>query len=157
MLSIALVIPPASAGLEAPDLGQLLRDFGRRSSIDGLDLLVVHLNDKTTDALFEPPAKYSLRAQARQATMFYVLGTADRDVAVSTDFRIRQEVNELRFTPHNLSNFEDGTRVAPGESFTGILALDRILSLRIPFSAVHGEHTLEFEFIPNMLSQIEAP
>ena len=168
LLSIALVIPPAAAGQEAPDLGQLLRDFGRRSSVDGLDLLVVHLNDKTTDVLFEPPAKYSLRVQARQVTMFYVLGTPERAVTVNTDFRIRQEAIDVRFTPHSLSNFEQGTQVGPGETFSGILALNQILSLRIPFSIVsppsacvgenrRGCHVFEFDFTPNILSRLDAP
>jgi len=169
LLSIALVIPPAAAaGQEAPDLGQVLRDFGLRSNVDGLDLLVVHLNDKTTDALFEAPAKYSFRAQARQVTMFYVLGTPDRPITVTTDFRIRQEAIDVRFTPHSLSNFEEGTEVGPGETFSGILALNQILSLRIPFSIVsppascgaenrRGCHVFEFEFTPNILSQLDAP
>ena len=157
LLAIVRLVPAAAAAQETPDLGSALQDFGRRSSGNGLDLLVVHLNDKTTDALFEPPAKYSLRAQARQVTMFYVLGTADRDATISTDYRVRQgaiSVNELRLSPHSISGFEDGARLAAGESFIGILMLDQVLSLRTAFSVVQGEHTFNFEFTPNVLSQI---
>ncbi len=157
LLAIVMLVPAAAAAQETPDLGSVLQDFGRRSSGNGLDLLVVHLNDKTTDALFEPPAKYSLRAQARQVTMFYVLGTADRDATISTDYRVRQgaiSVNELRLRPHSISGFEDGARLAAGESFIGILMLDQVLSLRTAFSVVQGEHTFNFEFTPNVLSQI---
>ena len=168
LLSIVLVVPPAFAGQEAPpDVNQLMRDFGVRSSVDGLDLLLVHLNDKTTDALFEAPAKYSFRAQARQVTMFYVLGSSDLPVTVETEFRIRQESLDVRLTPHNLSNFEAGTQVAPGESFTGILALNQIIPLRIAFSILsppsacvgenrRGCHVFEFELTPNVLSQLDA-
>ena len=157
LLAIAMLAPAAAAAQETPDLGQVLQDFGRRSSGNGLDLLLVHLNDKSTDVLFEPPAKYSLRAQARQVTMFYVLGTADRDAVVSTDYRVRQgaiSVNELRLNPHSISGFDDGARLAAGETFNGILMLDQVLSLRTPFSVVQGEHTFNFEFTPNVLSQI---
>ena len=157
LLVIALLVPLEAPAQDTPDLAQVLQDFGRRSSGNGLDLLIVHLNDRSTDVLFEAPAKYSLRAQARQRTMFYVLGTAERDVAVSTDYRLRQpeiSVNELRFRPASISGFEDGARLAAGESFTGLLMLDQILPIRTPFSVVRGEHTFNFEFTPNVLSQI---
>ncbi len=157
LLTIAMLVPAAAAAQETPDLGQVLQDFGRRPSGNGLDLLLVHLNDKSTDVLFEPPSKYSLRAQARQVTMFYVLGTADRSAVVSTDYRVRQteiSVNELRLSPHSISGFEDGARLAAGDTFIGILMLDQVLSLRTPFSVVQEEHTFVFEFTPNVLSQL---
>ena len=167
LLGIALMVQPASAGQEVSnDMSQLVADFGELSRTENLDLLVVHLNDKTTDVLFDPPAKYSFRAQARQATMFYVLGTANQDLTVDTEFMIRQNVVEMRLSPHNLQGFERGTTIAAGETFTGILTLPQLITLNLPFSIVHGPcdgeilrgcHILEFEFTPNILSQLRTP
>ena len=94
LLVLALVAAPAGAteGQEAvpADVEQVLEEFGRAVSGFGATFMLVHLNDVTTDALFDAPLKYSLRAQARNRTMFYVQGEADYDVALNTNFRVQQ-------------------------------------------------------------------
>ena len=122
---LALVLIPATLGVfpaaqgqeQQVDLEQLLTDFSRQISDPGMSvsIMVVHLNDVTTDALFTPPVKYSLRAQARQRTLFYVRGTANRNHWVDMEFASWQGTRNFRVQTTNISNFEPDTRLSGGE------------------------------------------
>ncbi len=67
-LVLVVMLPAAGQSQEAADLDTLLAEFGRPASEAGVSFILVHLNDLTTDALFDVPLKYQLRAQARSAT-----------------------------------------------------------------------------------------
>ena len=84
LLMIVLTLPVAAG--QPPDPTEttdaLMQDYTRLVSSDeqGFSLMVVHLNDFTTDALFTAPTKYSLRAQARQNLMFLGLSGFPNDI-----------------------------------------------------------------------------
>jgi hypothetical protein len=82
MVFLALSVPFQVAG---QDPSSQLKDFTRVLQVaDGLQLSIVHLNDKTVLVLFQPPTLYSIRAHAKEATMFYVQGMPQKDVNLDT-------------------------------------------------------------------------
>ena len=149
--------PAAQGQEEQVDLEQLLTDFSRQISDPGMSvsIMVVHLNDVTTDALFTPPVKYSLRAQARQRTLFYVRGTANRDHWVDMEFASWQGARSFRAQTTNISNFEPDTLLSQGELYEGIVALEAVVNLRQPFTLQNGDLFFEFQLSPNALAQIQ--
>lgn len=157
MLALTFTVTPAFAQPDDPvDVDQLLNDFGRTAASNELELLVIHLNDLTTDALFEAPQKYVLRAQARGRTMFFVRGTATRDTTLTHDFRVLEgSAMAHRATVVNLSNMENGTELESGTEFLGILALDKLIPIRTKMTVTLDSMRMEFEFTPNVASQLQ--
>ena len=155
LLVLVLVGAQQAAGQsqDAP-LGQLLKDFGRPATTSRVSVLIVHLNDRTADALFEAPLKYSLRAQARAATMFYVQGTAASAGELNTDFRIQQGEESYQARIVNMSNFTRGTKLSAGDKVRGIIVIDKRLDLRLPIDVYYGSLRVTFDFPPNVVAQI---
>ena len=154
---LVLVATPRAAGQgqEAEvDLDQLLEDFGRPVSASGVTFVIVHLNDRTTDALFEAPLKYSLRAQARAATMFYVQGAADDDVELNTDFRIQQGAVHFQARTVDISNFAQGTRLSAGDEIRGIIVVETLFSVQAPIWVYYAGVRVDFAFPPNVIAQL---
>jgi hypothetical protein len=158
LVVLLLVTVPRAAGQgqqpEAVDLDQLMTDFGRAASGFGVRFVIVHLNDLTTDALFEVPLKYSLRAQARTATMFYVEGAANDDIELSTDFRIQQGAEHFQARTVDISNFAPGAQLSAGDSIRGIIASEGRFDFRRPIHVYYGGLRVTFEFPPSVLAQI---
>ena len=153
-----LVSAPRAAGQgqesEALDLEQMTTDFGRAASGFGVRFVVVHLNDLTTDALFDAPLKYSLRAQARNATMFYVEGAANDDIELSTDFRIQQGAEEHQARTVDIANFAPGAHLAAGDGMRGIIVGETRFDPRRPIHVYYGALRVTFEFSPSVLARI---
>ena len=146
------VIPGGRTGtrrnrLSATDLRlqaieQLLTSFGRTGGTDDMDLLVVHLNDQTTEALFNEPQKYVLRTQARNQTMFFVKGTALRDVTLDLDFL----VNERQGSLEGWARAGNGTELAEGDEFLGVLTIDKLIPTGTTMVVTSGPMRFAFEF-----------
>ena len=157
---LALVAAPAVAGegQEAAagpaDVETLMSEFGRAASGFGATFILVHLNDLTTDALFDAPLKYSLRAQARSRTMFYVQGEADADVALNTDFRVQQGAEHFEARTTNISNFAPGFRVTTGQEIRGIIAIEKLFDARGTIWVYYGGLRVEFTFPPDVVVKI---
>ena len=158
LLVLALVAAPAGAteGQEAvpADVEQVLEEFGRAVSGFGATFMLVHLNDVTTDALFDAPLKYSLRAQARNRTMFYVQGEADYDVALNTDFRVQQGAEHFEARTTNIENFEPGFRVVGGMDIRGIIAIEKLFDARSTILVYYSGVRVEFTFPPDVVVKI---
>ena len=127
-LAICFVLLTFSVGVgQEPDSTVLAADYTMRAETPDLELTVVHLNDITTDSLFAAPAKYALRAQARQNLMFYVQGVAKNDTFVDRVFELAQTNSVTAQTSVypasivNISNFEAGLALSEGDQFQGIL------------------------------------
>jgi len=155
LVSSSLMPLPVLAQAPEVDVDEVMRVFGRRAENDLMEITVIHLNDLTTDALFEAPAKYSLRAQARGATMFFVQGVAKDDFVTDLEFEVRT-TRVLRARNVNVANFEAGTELSEGDEFTGIASLDELINLRAPFKLAFGEWEFDYTVPPNMLSQLDA-
>ena len=159
VLAVLLVVGGSGAAgpgqeAEAVDLERLTADFGRAASGFGIRFLIVHLNDLTTDALFEAPLKYSLRAQARNATMFYVEGAASDDIELSTDFRIQQGTEELPARTVDIANFVPGAHLSAGDDIRGIIVGETRFDPRLPIHVYYGALRVTFEFSPSVLERI---
>lgn len=158
--TLVLFLSPAITGQEAEvDVKELLAEFGQRVETDGVNIMLVHLNDFTTDYFFTAPTKYSLRAQARQRTMFYVTGSADDTHEVRLDFELRQTNPQgarlFAGQTINIQNFEEGAVINGGEEFSGIVAFDA--DWRVPgrLAIANGDHIFSFEFSPNTLQKLQ--
>ena len=155
---LLLVTVPGAAGPrqapEAVDLDRLTTEFGRAASGFGVRFVIVHLNDLTADALFEAPLKYSIRAQARRTTMFYVEGAANDDIALSTDFRIQQGTEQFQARTVDIANFAPGARLAAGDGIRGIIVGEARFDPRRPIHVYYGALRVTFEFSPSVLARI---
>lgn len=159
VLAVLLVVGASVAAgprqeAEAADLERLTTDFGRAAGGFGIRFLIIHLNDLTTDALFEAPLKYSLRAQARNATMFYVEGAATDDIELSTDFRIQQGAEELPARTVDIANFAPGAHLTAGDGIRGIIVGETRFDPRRPIHVYYGALRVTFEFSPSVLERI---
>ena len=163
-LLMATLTWPVAAG-QAPDaaaITEVVADYVGRIENEEMSLMVVHLNDFTTDALFSAPTKYSMRAQARQNMLFFVQGVAKRDIAVDTDYRVlqmdqlTQPGKTFRTNAINLSNFEDGALLSEGEEFQGIIWTPATaINLRAPFEVRVGDFSVPFALSREAVERLE--
>ena len=155
MVFLALSVPFRVAG---QDRSSQLKDFTRVLQVaDGLQLSIVHLNDKTVLLLFQPPTLYSIRAHAREATMFYVQGTPQKDVSLDTaGFTVQQGGESFPSTPLNIKHFEKG-KVSKGDQIDGMLQLARQIDVTRPFTVLHGKDSADFRFSDNQVKAMSSP
>ncbi len=134
-----------------------LSDWGRAGTNAGISFILVHLNDVTTDAIFDPPLKYQLRAQARASSMFYLQGAADSDVELNGDFRIIQLGTHSQMRTIDIENFVPGESLSAGDPIRGIVTGDTLFDVRVPFHVEYAGQRISFEFPPEVLAQLLAP
>ena len=162
VLLVLLLALPVAAQEETHDSAELVSDYSVQIETDNMTLMVIHLNDVTTDALFSAPSKYALRAQARTNTMFFLQGVAIGDLRVTTDYRLAQldqltlQGPTLRTTPVNISNFESGTELSDGEQFQGIITTPSTgINLSSPFDVKFEDYTVSFHLSQDAVSRLE--
>ena len=121
-----------------------------------LALGLVHLNDTTTPMIFQPPTLYSIRARARSNTVFYVQGTADKNVQIdTTSFTIEQNGETTTSIPTNIKHFEKGKIAVPkGERIEGVLTFARLVDASRPFTVKHGADSVQIKFNPDQMKAI---
>ncbi len=157
-LAVLVLVAPVGAGQEPADqvdVDVLLEEFGRPVTEAGFTFVLVHLNDLTTDALFDVPLKYQLRAQARQVTMFYVQGAADQDTELNIDFRVQQGPEHFQARSIDIENFTPGTELSAGDPIRGIIAIEKLFDPRSgTLRVVTGGITTRFEFPPHVVVKL---
>src|SRR5690242_20148050 len=91
-------------------VNEQLAEFMRTLPIDGLQLAAVHMNDRTTALLFQPPTVYAMRAKAKEVTCFYVQGVTDKAIELDTNnFTIEEQgKSAAKATPISMHNFTKG-------------------------------------------------
>jgi hypothetical protein len=137
---LAACLPLRVAGQESP-----LKDFTRILKGD-VQLSLVHINAKTLPVLFQPPTIYAMRARIRESTLFYVQGTAPKDVQIDTkNFTVEQGGESTEGMSQNIKNFQTG-KVAKGERIDGLLMFAKMIDPAKPFTIKHGKETAEFKF-----------
>ena len=154
------IVIAQEANQVAPELSDakksdLLKEFTRSVQIDGMILSFVLLNDRTVDALFEAPGKYSMRARARMGTTFYVQGTPEKDVKIDTGFTVEQDGESVKGTSSNIKNFTDGGLVAKGTRVDGVVELGKKLNLAHSFKIKGKNSTVEFKLSPEAIKLME--
>ncbi len=162
LLMMALTVPAAGQTTDTLDSDLIVQEYSSQIENEYMSLMVVHLNDFTTDALFSSPTKYSLRAQARQSTMFFVAGVAKQDMSVDVDYELVQYNVftglrvAFRAVAVNIFNFEPGASIVEGEGFQGIVSAPaQGLDLRAPFDVRFGQVSVRFELSADAVHRIQ--
>ena len=109
---------------------QAVEQFGSVLDDEGLTLVVIHLNDKSVEALFSTaPNMRALQLQAKDATMFFVQGTnaTSETVAPALEWQLRQGDDVLGTRPINIANFEENSEVPDGERYSGLVVADGVV------------------------------
>ncbi len=122
----------------------MLKQFTRSMNVDGIMMSFVYLNDRTVDALFQPPGKYAVRAQAKMATLLYVQGTPDKDGTLDTTFYLEQDGQTTEGAARDIKGFKSGA-VTKGERINGILQFERKLDLTHQFTIKSSKNSLKFK------------
>jgi len=141
---------------DASQNADAIKQFTRSGKIDGITLYFVHINNRTVDALFEAPTKYSMRARANMSTLLYVQGMPDSDANLTTEFVLEQDGQATSGTVHNIKNFKAGA-VPKGERIDGIIQFETKLDLAHPFKIKHGDESVEFKLSREALKMLEPP
>jgi len=138
-LFVASMINPTVA----QDRG-ILKEFSRAGYFSGTKLSFVLLTDKTIDIFFKGSSKDVVQEKVNLGTCFYISGTADKNMKISTDFVVEQDGEKFAGTIMNLKNFVDGD-VAKGEKISGILQLQKKLKLNHLFMVKGAGGLLDFQ------------
>ncbi len=145
---LALCLPAA-----AKDAAEVMKDFTRVLSTDGVTLSLMHLNETSLPLVFQPPTLYSLRARLKESTLFYVQGTADSAIKLdTTSFTIEQDGESMTSSPVNIKHFEKGTAsLAKGDRVDGVLVFSKIVDVNKVFTVKHGKDSVKIEFTKNQV------
>ncbi len=136
---------------------QAVEQFGSVLDDEGLTLVVIHLNDKSVEALFSTaPNMRALQLQAKDATMFFVQGTnaTSETVAPALEWQLRQGDDVLGTRPINIANFEENSEVPDGERYSGLVVADGVVDVRTEFVLENGERQFSFAFSPTQIEMI---
>lgn len=143
ILLASLFVASMIGSTVAQDKG-LLKEFTRTGYFSGTKLSFVLLNDRTIDIFFKGSSKDTVQAKANVGTCFYIAGTADKNMKMSTDFVVEQDGEQIAGTVMNLKNFVDGS-VAKGEKISGILELQKKVKLDRLFTVRGAGGLVDFQ------------
>jgi hypothetical protein len=143
----ALAQEPASTDAAAQSTAltaDTMKEFTRTAKMDGLSLSIILLNNKTVDFLFSGDSKYSIRARANMATMFFVQGIAEKDMTLDLKFEVEQDGKKYPGEAVNLKNLQTG-KVAKGTRISGLVQLSQKIDVTQPFK-IQGARNSSAEF-----------
>lgn len=121
-----------------------MQKFTRTARLDGITLSFVLLNNKTVDYLFSGDSKYSIRAQASAATMFFVQGITEKDITFDPHFEVVQDGKTYPGEAVNLKNLQPGS-LQKGARISGLVQLAEKINLARPFK-IKGAKNASAEF-----------
>lgn len=153
ILGLILTVPAAFAQEGQAASGLSLKDFTSSIREDGITLSLVHLNDGTVDVLFQAPIKFSMKARARQGTLLYVQGVAQKDVALDTVFVAEQNGETVESTLTNIKNFAAG-KIPKGQRVDAIIEFKKKLDVTKPFKVKNGKDSVDFKLSASALKVI---
>ena len=156
--AIAVALPVALVG-QGQDVTSQMKEYSQILSTQSINLTLVHLNDTTVPILFQPPTLFAMRARAKQATMFYVQGTAQKEVEIdTTKFTLSQD-GMANGTPTNIKNFMRGKNKVPqGERVDGVLTFMKQVDLARTFTVNYDQDWgVEFKFTANQIRSMTPP
>jgi hypothetical protein len=148
VFAVAQEQTPAEGSKPDPSI---LKEFTRTGTVSGVVMSFVLVNDKTVEVLFSGPSKYSLRARARMGTLFYVQGTAEKNIdQLNMKYTMEQDGATFDGTPMNIKNFEGGA-VAKGNRIDGLLQFEKRLDPTHAFKLRNAKTTVEFKLSQDAL------
>ena len=143
---------------EVLTVSQAVEEFGAVIDDEGLTLVVIHLNDKSVEALFTTaPNMRALQVQAKESTMFFVQGTnaTSGTLAPVLEWQIRQGDELMATRPVNIANFEENAEVPDGERYSGLVVAEGLVDVRTEFIVENGARSFNFAFSPAQIEMIE--
>jgi hypothetical protein len=135
MFSVSLAI--------AQDQNNLVKIFSRGAYFGGAKLNFMLLNDKTIDILFAGSSKDTIKAKIASGIAFYVLGIAEKDAKLDTNFVLEQNNQKTTATITDIKNFVDGEK-SKGEKFSGIIQFDKKIQFDKGFSIRNPNGVVDF-------------
>ena len=146
-----------SSGFRARFTSQCRRhqQFIRTVRLDGITLSFVLLNDKTVNFLFSGDGKNSIRAQANNATMFFVQGIAEKDLVFDPEFEVTQDGKTFPGEAVNLKNLQTGP-LAKGTRISGLIHLSQKIDVMQPFKIKGAKNAIaEFKLSKGAIKLLE--
>jgi hypothetical protein len=145
---------PAPA-LDSAQKAVIIKEFTRAGNLNGVMLSFVLLNNKTVEALFSGEGKYSIRARANMATMFYVQGVPEKDITLDPKFAVEQDGKSFAGEAISMKNLKAGA-VAKGARIEGLIQLSQKIDVSQPFIIKDGQSKLaEFKLSPEAKKLLE--
>lgn len=142
---LAVCTLPAGAGAQnAPDPAKMVQMFSAPLKLDGGNMQVIILNDRTVEALFpESPAKAALRTKGRMTTVLFVQGKATKDFQFDPTVKVEQKGKIFEGKASSMKNFTAG-KIAKGDQIQGMVELPEKVDLYEPFKVTLSGKTVEF-------------
>jgi hypothetical protein len=146
-VAILCVLPLAAIpAQDSNDTKELIKQATFSIETDGAIFNFVLLTNKTVDALFSGPNKYTIRANANKTTVFYVHGTVKKNINFDPAFEVQQNVRSIMTKSINIKNFKTGP-IEEGTKFEGLLQLTQKLNLYEPFRLLDEKNKYqEFQY-----------
>ena len=160
-ITLVLLVSSLGAGAQETEVltvPQALEEFGSVLEDEGLTLVVIHLNDKSVEALFTTaPNMQALQVQAKEATMFFVQGTngTSETLTPALEWQVRQGDDLIGTRAVNIANFEENSEVPGGERYSGLVVAEGLVDHRNEFVLENGERRFNFAFSPTQIAMID--
>lgn len=151
---VGVVLP---FGVTAQDANEL-QAYTRTLLIGpGLQVSLLHLNEKTLPAIFQPPTIYAMRVRAREGTLMYVQGTTEREFEIDPgQFKLEQDGKSTNGKPVNIKNFQKG-KVPSGQRIDGLVLFAAHADVLKPFTIKYGTGAAEFSFTDDQVKAMAPP
>jgi hypothetical protein len=156
MISFVFLISLFASSIIIPTVAQdsrTLKNYSRMGYFSGTKLSFVLLNERTVDLFFSGASKDMVQSKVKVGTCFYVLGTAGKNMKMSTNFVVEQDGEKIASTIMNLKNFVDGD-VAKGEKISGILQLQKKVKMDHLFTVKGAGGQVYFELSSDALRDV---
>lgn len=157
LLAIIILGIAAPFSVTAQDASEL-KDYMRTLLIGpGLQVSVLHLNEKTLPSIFQPPTIYAMRTRAREGTLVFVQGTTEREFDMDPgQFKLEQNGKSTAGQPVNIKNFQKG-KVPSGQRVDGLVQFAERVDPLKPFSIKYGRESAEFRFTADQVKAMTPP
>jgi len=154
-VAIAQEANQAAPEISAAEKANIIKEFARSAEMDGVTFNYVLLTNKTIDILFPGDAKYSMRARANAATMFFIQGVPGKKLGqFNPKYEIEQNGRTFDGESVNISNFQAGT-VEKGSKIAGLIQLTQKIDVTRPFKIKCASGSIEFRLSSNAIKLLQ--
>ena len=141
---VVCTLPMGAGAQSAADPAKMVQMFSAPVKLDGANMQVIILNDRTVEALFpQSPAKAALRTKGRMTTVLFIQGTATKDFEFDPTVKVEQKGKTLDGKASSMKNFTAG-KVAKGQQMQGMVEMPEKVDLYAPFKVTLSGKTVEF-------------
>jgi hypothetical protein len=140
----ACALPVSMSAQNAADPAKMVQIFSAPLKLDGGNMQVVILNDRTVEALFpNSQAKAALRTKGRMTTVLFIQGNVTKDFEFDPTVKVEQKGKTLEGKASSMKNFTAG-KIAKGQQIQGMVEFPEKVDLFEPFKVTLSGKTVEF-------------